>query len=126
MNEITEVFSYWQQIMDKPRSRIDSKREKAIRGRLRDGYSVQDIQDAIQGCAWSSFHRGENDRQKRYQDIELICRDASHIDQFLDIFERESRKRQHVERYRDNARQPARANPENLAALRSIVGGRAA
>lgn len=126
MNEIEEVFSYWKQVMQKGRAMIDSKREKAIRARLRDGYSVQDIKDAIQGCAWSKFHCGENDRQKRYQDIELICRDACHVDSFIDIFEREQKKRAHVEVFRELGRQAPKANPQGMAQLRAIIGGRSA
>lgn len=124
MTEIEEVYQHWQQVMEKPRSRIDDIRKKAISGRLRDGYTVADLKDAIQGCAFSRFHRGENDRQKKYQDISLICRDAYHVDQFIEIFEAEMRKRQHVEKYRDMAQAPVRSNPEGMQQLKAILGGR--
>ena len=119
-----EVFAYWQQVMNKPRSKMDAKRLKAIRGRLKDGYTVQDLKDAILGCSLSRFHRGENDRRRAYQDIELICRDANHVDQFLDILEQEQRKSAHVQRYRDNHDAPRVVNTDALRQLKSIVGGR--
>lgn len=35
---------------------------------------------------------GENDRHKTYNDIGLICRDAEHIDRFIDEWESISKK----------------------------------
>lgn len=83
-----EVFEYWKTVMNKPRARMDDMRRKAIRARIRDGYTVADLQDAVSGCRLSRFHMGENDQRKQYADIALICRDASHTDQFIENYER--------------------------------------
>ncbi len=123
---VNSVFQYWQTVMNKPRAKMDAKRAKAIMGRLKDGYTQQDLQDAILGCSLSRFHRGENDRRRAYQDIELICRDANHVDSFLDILESEQRKSAHVQRYREGASQPKQINEMALGQLRAIVGGRPA
>lgn len=121
--EIDEVFLCWQMQFGKERAKLDKVREKAIRGRLLDGYSVQDLKDAIRGCSLSRFHRGENDRQKKYQDISLICRDAYHVDEFIDVFEAEKRKQAKLEHYR-NESPMTRTNHDGMQQLRAIVGGR--
>lgn len=87
MGEIEAIFAYWQEVMSKPRAKMDSHRRKAIVGRMNEGYSMSDLCDAINGCAASEFHMGGNDRQTRYNDITLILRDASHVDQFIERWE---------------------------------------
>ena len=68
-------------------------RDRAIRDRIRDGYSEQDLLDAIEGCALSDFHMGQNDRRSKYNDLSLICRDAAHLDRFIEIFEQANREK---------------------------------
>jgi hypothetical protein len=77
--------------MSKPRCKLDAKRKRAIAARLKDGYSVDDIKQAIDGCRQSDWHMGRNDRQQPFNDIELICRDAAKVDGFR---ERATGKRQ--------------------------------
>ena len=83
--ETRTVFEYWQMRMGSPRSKLDQKRRRKIKQRLLDGYSAQDLIDAIEGCALSDFHMGKNDRSSVYNDIELICRDACHVDKFISL-----------------------------------------
>lgn len=83
----SEIFDFWKEIMGHKRARMDVKRQKIIKDRLRDGYTYEDITDAISGCFLSPFHQGDNDRNSRYDDISLICRDAEHIDKFIQIYE---------------------------------------
>lgn len=87
VSAVESIFTWWQEVMNKPRARMDDKRRKAILGRLRDGYSVSDLCDAIAGCASSDFHMGKNDRYTKYNDIELIFRDANHVDDFVERWE---------------------------------------
>ena len=84
---VSNVFEHWKNIMQHPRARLDEKRDKLIRDRLRDGYTEQDVKDAIDGCALSDFHMGQNDHRQKYNDITLICRDALHVDKFIGILE---------------------------------------
>lgn len=90
MSEVLEVFEFWRELHSNGRSRIDEKRRRAISARLRDGYTVDDLKLACLGCRLSPFHNGENDRQTAYRSIELICRDADHVDRFIDLAEREA------------------------------------
>jgi len=78
-----EIFQHWQKIMNHPRAKLDKKRETKIAQALKLGYSIDDLKQAINGCANTPFNMGQNDRLQRYDDLELILRDASHIDRFI-------------------------------------------
>ena len=64
---------------------VSDKRKKKIRGAMKLGYSPDDLKQAIDGCASSSFHMGQNDRQMVYDGLDLIFRDADHIDKFIKL-----------------------------------------
>lgn len=82
-----QIFTHWKTVLGYKRARMDQKRLKVIRDRIKDGYSLEDLTDAINGCFLSPFHQGDNDRGTRYDDIELICRNASNVDKFIAIYE---------------------------------------
>lgn len=82
-DRVTTVFTYWQTTMGKPRAQLDAKRKRAIAGRLKDGYTVEQLCKAIDGCKADAFSMGHNDRQTPYNDVELICRDGSKVDRFI-------------------------------------------
>ena len=84
-NEPDRVFAYWQEVMHHPKAKLDRKRRQKIRDRLADGYSTDDLMQAIDGCKRSPHHMGDNDRATVYDDIELICRDAPHVDKFIKL-----------------------------------------
>lgn len=79
----TEVFDYWKTALNHPRAILDSKRQRLIKARLDEGFSVDDLKAAIDGCKASPFHMGENDRHKVFDGLDLIFRDASHIENFI-------------------------------------------
>lgn len=95
---VQRIFTHWQTIHDSQRSRLDAKRDKAVRDRIRDGYTEQDLMDAIEGCALSDFHMGQNERRQRYNDLSLICRDAEHVDKFIETKERALREKAQAEK----------------------------
>jgi hypothetical protein len=82
-DDILAVFRHWQLIMGHDRARMDVKRAQCIRERLRDGYSVEDLQLAIEGCAASAWNMGENPGRVIYDSITLILRDADHTERFM-------------------------------------------
>jgi hypothetical protein len=84
LDEETElqVWEHWRQVLKHPRARLDDKRRKLIALRLKD-YSVEELQAAIDGCAKSPHHMGQNDSHQVYDDIELILRDAKHVESFM-------------------------------------------
>ena len=76
------VFRYWQKTMNHPRAAYDDKRKALIKKQLRN-YSRGDLELAITGCSVTPHNMGENDRGEVYDSIELILRDAAHIDRFM-------------------------------------------
>ena len=82
-NPVSEVFGYWQETMNSPHSRLSDKRARAIKARLKDGYTVEQLKRAVFGCSVTPHNMGFNERDQKYNDIELICRDAGHVDRFI-------------------------------------------
>jgi len=80
--EERQVFDYWQRVMGKPQAKPTKDRLAKIRARLNEGYSVGDIKRAIDGCAQSGYHRGENDSGTEYNDLTLICRTGAKLEAF--------------------------------------------
>lgn len=81
--ETHEVFDYWKTFHNHPQAKLDDKRSRAIKARLKDGYSVGELCKAIEGCKYSEYHQGKNDSGTVYDDIELICRNATNVDKFI-------------------------------------------
>lgn len=80
-NEIQEVFEFWKVTFNKRSNTVlDKNRKTKIQARLKEGYAVQDIKQAILGCSKSEYHI-----QGGYTDIELICREASKLDRFIEM-----------------------------------------
>lgn len=80
---VQEVFQHWKTVLDHPRAILDAKRQKLIADRIEQGFSVDDLKAAIDGCRASPYHMGQNDHKTIYDSLELICRDASHVEQFI-------------------------------------------
>lgn len=81
VNEVNDVFEFWKSIFGKNDSTIlsDKRKSKVIK-RLEDGYSIEQIKQAIYNCSKSEYHISNN-----YTDLELICRDIEKIDRFLGL-----------------------------------------
>ena len=83
--DVALVFEFWKTTMKSPRSQLDAKRAKLIKAALKTGYTVEQLCDAITGCAKSPFHMGDNDRRAKFNGLDLILRNAEKIDQFIVI-----------------------------------------
>ena len=59
---------------------MSDKRKTKIQARLKEGYEVDQIKKGIIGCSKSDYHV-----ENKYTDIELICRDASKLDRFIEM-----------------------------------------
>ncbi len=82
-SEVRDIFVYWQTVMGKQRSRLTGDRRGKIEARLREGYSVDEIKKAIDGCRNTPWNMGENPNGKQYNDFDLICRNGSKLEQFI-------------------------------------------
>lgn len=65
--------------------KLDEKRRKALRGRLREKFTVEELSLACDGIFLSPFHMGDNAGKKRFIDLELVCRDAKRVEAFMAI-----------------------------------------
>ncbi|MCK4817569.1 hypothetical protein KA005_17505 [bacterium] len=81
--EIKDIFKFWKNTLNHPRSNLDDKRKALIRKHLKSGYSVDDLKSAINGCSNTPHNMGDNDRGQVYDSIELILRDSGQIDRFM-------------------------------------------
>jgi hypothetical protein len=88
-----EVFDHWRLVMNHPGAKFTSERRRKVLGRLKDGYSVDDLRMAIKGCKLSPHHSGKNPTSTIYDDLELICRDGKRVEMFM----REARQREKPE-----------------------------
>jgi hypothetical protein len=85
---VLEVFEHWRTTMGKgPRAVLSDNRAKAVHRALANGYTVEDLKRAVDGCAASDFHqaRGKYAGQGKHDDLELICRNPEHIDRFTGL-----------------------------------------
>ena len=87
-SDVQETFNNWRIILNHPRAKLDSTRRKVIENRLADGYSVDDLSLAFEGCACDYWHMGGNDRNTIFDSITLILRDADHVERFMEIGEK--------------------------------------
>jgi hypothetical protein len=84
--EVREVFDHWKLVMGKNSSTLlPGAREVNITARLRQGYTVEQLKRAVDGCFRSdrNMARGEYAGQGKHNDIELICRNPVKVDQFI-------------------------------------------
>jgi len=81
------VFDHWVAVMrakSAVRCVLNDKRRKVISRAIND-YDVPTCLLAIDGCRLSDWHMGSNPRGRKYDDLELILRDAAHIERFANI-----------------------------------------
>lgn len=78
-----EVFSHWQSVMNHQKAVFNDKVEKLIKMRLAEGFTVDNLLDAIDGCARSPHNMGVNKRKTRYDGLDLILRDGEHTNRFM-------------------------------------------
>lgn len=86
---VMEIFNFWVKTLRNslrgPSPVLTPARDKKIRKAL-ELYGSETCLQAIEGCSLSDFHMGKNKGGRRYDDIELILRDAKHIEQFVQYY----------------------------------------
>ena len=83
--KVQRVFDYWLTTCRNTGRGLTpvltDKRNKLIAKAI-SWYGEDGCRLAIDGCAKSPWHMGDNPSGKRYDSIELILRDAEHIERF--------------------------------------------
>ncbi|HEY2024596.1 hypothetical protein [Paraburkholderia sp.] len=82
--DVETIFRFWQQRMLSPNSRLDGKRRKLIADAMAR-YAPREVCRAIRGCSRDPWHMGENERGRKFNSLELILRDAKHIEDFIEF-----------------------------------------
>jgi DNA-binding MarR family transcriptional regulator len=81
-SDVSQIFAYWQTALGHPKAKLDEKRRRKIKQALKS-YSVEDLCLAVDGCKASSWNMGDNPEKRIYDSIDLIFRDAEHIERFM-------------------------------------------
>lgn len=80
---VREVFEHWQKTLNHPNAKLTAERERVVNARLKQGYSVDDLKQAIDGCAKTPHNIGHNETGQHFDDLELICRKGSQVERFM-------------------------------------------
>jgi hypothetical protein len=83
---VQEVFDFWRQVSGHTRSRRNAKLDAVVAARLREGYSVVDLCDAVSGMMITPFNQGINERDTKYDALELVCRNGAQVNRFLNTW----------------------------------------
>lgn len=83
--DVERVFEYWQARLEHPAAKLDDKRARLIKARIKEGYSIAELCAAIDGVRLSPYHMGKNKTNSVYDSVELIFRDASNVERFRDM-----------------------------------------
>lgn len=88
-DEIREVFDHYRTYHAKAfKNPVSSSKEwKAIRSRLAEGYSADDLKAAIDGCHVCPHNCGVNERGQKYQGLFLILKSGDQVSRFIDEWE---------------------------------------
>ena len=81
--QVQEIFSHWQTVLGHSNAKLDSKRKRDIEQGLKSGYAVDQLKLAIDGCSRTPHNTGDNERNQRYDGINVIFRNADQIDRFI-------------------------------------------
>jgi hypothetical protein len=84
---VEDVFEHWRQTHGHFKARLDQKRRRRIVEALKH-FTAEQLRDAISGYCNSPHHMGTDPKGNgvRYDDIELLLRDASHVEAGLRLF----------------------------------------
>lgn len=80
VGSVAELFEHWRTACGHPRAKLTDGRRRKIRARLKEGYTVEQLRQAIDGAAVGAF---VNEQGVKFDDIELICRNGSKVEQFI-------------------------------------------
>lgn len=110
-SDVRDVFEYWQQKLGKQRAHLTDTRREKIKARLKDGTTLDEMRQAIDGCAGSEFHRSNG-----HTDLELILRSRDQVEKFIERGQVSGRPQSAAAKGHDAARAWA-AEAERLEAL---------
>jgi hypothetical protein len=98
-SDIQDLFTYWKETFNKNSNTVlDEARSKKLSIAL-NAYGKAKCEKAIKGCSLSSWHTGDNPRNKKYNDISLIFRNSDKVEMFLELYETESQAQKELDKW---------------------------
>lgn len=93
---IGELCDLWRDVCNHPRSKtpVGDTRWKAVRARLNEKWTPEELEQAIRGYGRFPYTGPGGQRlpagptENRWDDLELICRDAKHVEKGIELFNR--------------------------------------
>jgi uncharacterized phage protein (TIGR02220 family) len=88
-NEPTEivrvVFDYWREKCGHDGARLTSDRRTKIGARVKEGYGVEQLKRAIDGCAGSDWHMGRDSKTegRRYDELSRIMGNGEQVEKVM-------------------------------------------
>lgn len=87
-DDVLDVFEYWVEQDTRTggttlAKKLTNDRRQKIRARLKEGYEVEQLKQAIDYYLSQPFYLGENDRNTRYTDLTTIFRSGSKVEEGL-------------------------------------------
>lgn len=79
------VFEFWRQDTGHHRSKLDAKRRKRIEARLRDGFTADELIDAIKRRRNDPFLMGGGPDGRVFDGIETLLRDVAQVERLRDL-----------------------------------------
>ena len=84
--DVNKVFSHWQKVHKKERSKLDKKRETRIKNILKT-FSVDELKQAIDGALKDDWLMGRGKAPRAYNGIETIFRDVAQVERLMELGE---------------------------------------
>lgn len=93
--DVDLVFNHWIETMEKDpaRTKLNGKRTSVIKARFKEGYSVEDLCQAISGARSDRFLMGKENGSPGYTDLTTILRDGAQVERLRDLAAKSIRKR---------------------------------
>lgn len=79
------VFDCWREVHGHPDAKLVADRRAKIQARLRDGYTPEQLCEAVRAAKLDPFLMGENDRHTVYDDLASLLKSGSKVEKLLKI-----------------------------------------
>ena len=86
------IFNYWQRIHNASKAKYTPSRRQKIKARINEGYTEDELRQAIYGCYVSDFHQGQNKQGQKYNQIDLIFRNGEKVEYFIKKYKENKHK----------------------------------
>jgi hypothetical protein len=83
--DVAKVFDAWKQDTGHHRAKLDQKRTSRIKARLREGFTAEELIQAIAHRRNDPFLMGENDTGRVYDGIQTLLRDSEQVERLLGL-----------------------------------------